>query len=222
MPVMDGYEATSAIRAYEAENDSARMPIVALTAHVEGSGEEWRHSGMDDYVTKPFTINMLAAAISRHLTPSSGALVENADEDSPPVIELGGELQPCEPARVGVDSSVFDKNVLEQLAQMQGSDGDLVERALELFEKHSRAAAKRLVAAVRSGEHSEIASAAHALKSMSVNVGAISLGAACGGVERAAGAPEVLPELMKALRTEYTKAHDALPQILDAYRRSAA
>src|SRR5690606_9875336 len=51
MPVMDGYEASAAIRAL---NPTPRVPIVALTANVmEGNRERCLAAGMDDFLAKP-------------------------------------------------------------------------------------------------------------------------------------------------------------------------
>ncbi len=54
MPVMDGYQATAHIRAWEAEKSLARTPIVALTAHaMQEYRDKARDADMDDYLTKP-------------------------------------------------------------------------------------------------------------------------------------------------------------------------
>lgn len=54
MPVMDGYQATRAIRAYEVENSLKPLPIVALTGHaLKDDRRECLESGMNDYLTKP-------------------------------------------------------------------------------------------------------------------------------------------------------------------------
>ena len=65
MPVMNGWEATAAIRARERES-GAHLPIIAMTAHalkedIEGC---WA-VGMDSYVAKPFQVETLLAELGR-------------------------------------------------------------------------------------------------------------------------------------------------------------
>ena len=54
MPVMDGFQATRAIRAHEAEHDLKPVHIVALTGHaLKNDRHDCLKSGMDDYLAKP-------------------------------------------------------------------------------------------------------------------------------------------------------------------------
>ncbi|OZS45944.1 hybrid sensor histidine kinase/response regulator [Photobacterium sanguinicancri] len=60
MPVMDGFSATEAIRAWEGQNEKSRLPIIALTASVlDQDIDKCFEAGMDDYVAKPFKKEVL-------------------------------------------------------------------------------------------------------------------------------------------------------------------
>lgn len=67
MPVMDGYESTKLIRAYEKEHpERKRTKIVALTANATTEDKnKCREVGMDDYMTKPFRFKELTEIINR-------------------------------------------------------------------------------------------------------------------------------------------------------------
>jgi CheY-like chemotaxis protein len=73
MPQMDGYAATAAIRAHEAQNPTQpRVPIIAVTANaMQGDRERCIAAGFDDYISKPFTRSELIAAITRWKTPAA-------------------------------------------------------------------------------------------------------------------------------------------------------
>jgi len=68
MPVMDGLEATKAIRIYEAGEGLTRRPIIATTAHVLDEDRRRCHaSGMDDFMTKPMKKATVTAALEKWL-----------------------------------------------------------------------------------------------------------------------------------------------------------
>ncbi|MEO5328526.1 MAG: PAS domain-containing protein [Magnetococcus sp. THC-1_WYH] len=59
MPVMDGFEATHAIRRLDRSN-SSHVPIIAMTANaMKGDRERCLNAGMDDYMSKPVSPNTL-------------------------------------------------------------------------------------------------------------------------------------------------------------------
>ena len=67
MPVMNGLEASRAIRALES-GSGHRVPIVAVTAHVlDGDREQCFSAGMDDYLMKPIGIDRLEEKLDRWL-----------------------------------------------------------------------------------------------------------------------------------------------------------
>lgn len=215
MPVMDGFEATKAIRAFETKHSRNRTPIVALTAHVAGAGDAWREAGMDACLTKPFTLDSLSKTLRNYL--ETGPARSDA-----PAMPAANEESGTEPPENG---PVFDPQVLDQIAAMQSGDTNLPVRTLSLFQEHSRDALKNLAARLKEDDPQAVAMAAHALKSMSLNVGAKKLAAACSEIEMQArqGAPKAqLTQLCRDAASAYREAHSALPSVLSAYQKSAA
>ena len=67
MPVMDGCEATRAIRALDRE-DAARIPIVAVTANAFAEDiAKTTEAGMNGHVAKPFTVEELTSVLGKLL-----------------------------------------------------------------------------------------------------------------------------------------------------------
>ena len=88
MPQMDGFEATRAIRAHEAdqaggETASKRTPIIALTANaVKGDREQCLQAGMDGYVTKPIHPQELLGTIASVLQRGLGDVAAQTQIES--------------------------------------------------------------------------------------------------------------------------------------------
>ncbi|MBF0368178.1 MAG: response regulator [Magnetococcales bacterium] len=67
MPVMDGYEATRRMRAWEEENDKPPTPIIALTAHaLKEVTTQILDAGCDLHLTKPVKKSRLLEVLSRY------------------------------------------------------------------------------------------------------------------------------------------------------------
>jgi CheY-like chemotaxis protein len=65
MPVMDGLDATRAIRAFEAAQQRKHVRIVAMTANaMESDREACEQAGMDAFLSKPFKADELRQHLS--------------------------------------------------------------------------------------------------------------------------------------------------------------
>ena len=74
MPVMNGHEATQAIRAFEDKTGQTHTPIIAATAHALKQDEErCLEAGMDDYISKPISIKGLKDVLMKWEVIHQGA-----------------------------------------------------------------------------------------------------------------------------------------------------
>ncbi|MFI5029510.1 MAG: PAS-domain containing protein [Reyranellales bacterium] len=79
MPDMDGFELTRQMRSEEEADGRMRTPIVALTANaLKGEAERCLEAGMDDYVTKPLTLERLREAVARWVTDAGRPAVDRS------------------------------------------------------------------------------------------------------------------------------------------------
>ncbi|MDJ0760500.1 MAG: response regulator [Woeseiaceae bacterium] len=78
MPEMDGFSATRAVREHERDAGKSAQSIVALTANaLTGDRERCLEAGMNDYLSKPFTMPALRDIIARQL-----GMASNDDESA--------------------------------------------------------------------------------------------------------------------------------------------
>jgi len=72
MPVMDGIQATKKIREMEIEKRIIPTPIIAITANaLAGDREHCLASGMDEYISKPFQVEVLVSKMKNLLAVGS-------------------------------------------------------------------------------------------------------------------------------------------------------
>ena len=199
MPELDGYDATREIRAREAQGARPRLPVVALTAHVVGAAADaWRDAGMDAVLHKPFTLASLAATLGQFLQASATRPAVRAEAQPPAaapqadVALYGGE-------------PLIDPEIAGQLAAMASAGRtEFVDRVHSLYRDNAPKSLAQLSEAVAAGDADAAAKAAHALKSMSYNVGARIVSRMAGDIEASAReerlpAPASVDELRRIL-----------------------
>jgi CheY-like chemotaxis protein len=96
MPVMGGLEATQQIREGKAGGRNKNVPIIAMTAHATKKDRQMcLDSGMDDYIPKPISSQLITEAMARTL---SSALLDRPDEEFEPysmeklIFSLDGDI----------------------------------------------------------------------------------------------------------------------------------
>ncbi|MCI5043513.1 MAG: ATP-binding protein, partial [Aquisalinus sp.] len=188
MPVMDGYEATRQIRAYENEIAAMATPVIALTAQMAGAATNaWKDAGMDAFLTKPFTLEGISTMMAHHIEGDSELQkVVRHDEEPAKNTEV---TQTTASVPTTATSTMLNPDVLAELKQMGEISGrDMVARALTIFNESAPGALRNVAESMNSGDVSALAKAAHALKSMSYNIGAQALGDTCAQIEERAAA----------------------------------
>lgn len=182
MPRLDGFQASARIRRMEDETSRPRTLIYALTAHVVGAAADaWRGAGMDGVVHKPFTLSDLAAILEQRW-PDRRVAPFRAEASPPPAAQTDG---------------LFDASTRAELTTMGNA---FVERVQTLYRDNAPLRLDELDAAGSAGDLDAAGRAAHALKSMSLSLGAKTVADLASRIEHDARAGNVDAADLSALR----------------------
>jgi signal transduction histidine kinase/CheY-like chemotaxis protein/HPt (histidine-containing phosphotransfer) domain-containing protein len=210
MPVMDGFAATAAMRREERELGRGRvLPIIAITANaLQGDREACLAAGMDDYLSKPFSLQELAAVIGRWMALPLVATVHHDDE--PPRL-------PRESVEV-IQRDVINRVALEKIRMLSRERGDaLVQKVINAYVDDTPQQLSTLRRAIDGMDTGNVRRIAHTLKSASTNVGAEALAALCKEMEHLgrADTTEGAGSLLNNMEQEFEAVRDSLTAILE-------
>jgi CheY-like chemotaxis protein len=224
MPVLDGLQATHAIRH---KLHLTELPIVAMTANAMASDRAaCLAAGMNDHVGKPFDLQHLVRTLLRwaggvvkpieaHSTPkkeektvATKSIPSSAEDQKISKIEVISTV-PGTPSRLDVDGALY----------RLGGDAAFYQRIVRNFCLDLAPQVKRLAVLVAAGDATELAAALHTLKGTSSTVGAVRLAGAAADAEKAvigaAGSMGTLAaEWLPALQAEMSETEGALQQVL--------
>ena len=147
MPVMDGYDATRALRRQPRWRD---LPVIAMTANaMVGDRDKVLAAGMNDHIAKPVKIGEMFATLARWIKPAAagGGARTVAAPAKDPLAEM-----------TGVDSRAG-------VANMMGDEA-LYRQVLRMFCDRETGFAERFRAARAAGRAGEATRMAHDLKSV--------------------------------------------------------
>ena len=192
MPVMDGLMATTELRRREQNAGGARLPIIALTANaMEGDRERCLAAGMDDFLSKPFSQQQLAALLKRWLA-----------------VQLTADSERRESSRL----PLIDAVVLRNIAAL--ARPALLDSMIALYLEHSPPLIAAIELAAAGGRVEALQEALHTFKSSTANLGGLRLAALtkeCEALVREGGIRKAAPTVQR-IRREYQDFCSALMQ----------
>jgi PAS domain S-box-containing protein len=195
MPGMDGYEATRRIRNMSPEKRA--IPIIAMTAHAMRSDRERSFAaGMDEHVTKPVSMRMLAEAIEKCLR--AGGHVFGAPE-----------TEHCDTAdhqEKGVRENPSIWNRQDMLDRLLG-DEDLLESIMNGFVDDIPRQMAALACAIRENDSPTATRLAHTIRGAAANVSGEELRKTAGEIEQDAksGRLDAAKSRLESLRTAFER-----------------
>jgi two-component system, sensor histidine kinase and response regulator len=209
MPEMDGYQATTKIRA---DARFSRLPIIAMTAHATmEERQRCLDAGMNDHVSKPIDPALLFETVGRFYKP------------------LTPSLPPAEEKRVAEDQGTRTEHDIPSIAGLDTQDGvsrvagnrKLYLKLLRQFAEQQGPAPGQIAEALQRGDASLAERLAHTVKGVAGNIGAKPVQAAAGVLEKLIRERAASTEV-GAARSKLTAALDSLLAQLQKALGSAA
>lgn len=193
MPIMDGFQATVAIR-HQEQFTEQHIPVIALTANaVSGDRERCLACGMDDYLSKPFTQEQLGNLLAQWL----------------PTISLAAApATPASRSKAGIQREL-DPRAIDNLRTLRAG---LLPKVLAAWLQESPDLLTQMQQAIAEQDASRLLRAAHSLKNSAANLGARPLSQLCLQIEQLArqGTTQRLENLMAEIEYRFMLTKDEI------------
>jgi len=218
MPVMDGFTATRQLREREKLMQLPTTPVIALTAHaIEGVRERCLASGMNDFLTKPFSYAEITGKVAQWIEPGTGSVNDHQDDSVSPdssIVMEDSEQQIQEPGDQA-EVSVLEPQALNQLrARQKYRNKNLVKRVVGIYLEQTPKLLKELAAAGQQSDVEALSHIAHTLKSSSMTVGAAALAESCREIEALCDQGQVGQEVIRKAGQMYFAVEHELQDVL--------
>jgi len=176
MPVIDGFDATRAVRALQ--GDERHTPIIAMTAAaLTGERERCLEAGMDDFLTKPVDRDLLAEALEHWIGRSTGrgagrgATERAAGEAADATTDDGHGPAPDAPVEPAPAAELVDEDsVRERLDTFLDVYGVSVENVAAMLSSFS-GLCEQVAGDATAASPAELAASLHTLKGAAANLG---------------------------------------------------
>jgi CheY-like chemotaxis protein/HPt (histidine-containing phosphotransfer) domain-containing protein len=242
MPVMDGLQATRAIRA---DPRLAALPVVAMTANARGEDQQrCFEAGMDDFMTKPVAPEQLYAMVAKWMggrADQASVDTQPAALDELPAVALPSAAAPLPepvpvapaatpaamPTELAGNPELIDLSILWRAVS---GNPDKLRRYAALFVEAIPESVAELDDALARADLGALADAGHRLKSSARMVGALGFAALCqsleqfrggGTVEQARAIVEKMPALLAAIEAEIGRLLDDKPPMETSHDAAA-
>ena len=224
MPVMDGFVTTKKIRIIEKERQQERVPIIALTAHaISGAKDKCIASGMDDFLSKPFSMDALHSILYKWLEIDK-LNVDNLSIDEERIVS-DDDTSDSEGHNNSLidefkcDSTILDCGILSKLFNRKtGNNVNFLSKVVTIYLEQSSTLFADLKIAYKKNDVETVRTISHTLKSSSVNVGALKLSDLCRDVELSCERGCLQESEMESLYRGYSETEDELTCLVGALR----
>ena len=205
MPVMDGFQATAAIRKLS-DSTKAHVPIIAMTAHaLKGDRERCLAAGMNAYVSKPIQREELIEVVERLAAKAEGVRPSGSCPAE------GEDIQPPIPNPQSPTPDSLPFSLDEAMMRLSGESGLFREMAGFFFSDGLKLLTE-IQAAAGAGDATAVEKKAHRLKGTVLYLGAQAAREAIARVEALGRSGDLTDaaEAIRCMETELTRLAEAL------------